>query len=391
AYNIVTFLNGKATFEERKPMTQSQKKWAEAILVDHHFATDTTYYPRPSYAINAAYPNVKKLWQHEEKYDIGAGTAIKDNLVIATSNEGVIYALDEKDGSKKWSFKTRGKIYSTPVVAGNYVVTSCTDSIIYCLNATTGALIWKYQSPKPFVASPVVQNGVVLTGGSDGHFRAITLKDGKLKWDFDEVKDFVMTKPLIYNDKVYFGSWGNEFYALQATTGKLAWKWKDTSNIRMNSPAGCKPVAAHGKVFIVAPDQFMTAFDAATGKVIWRTKMPEVRVRESIGLSNDSSLVYVKTTDGKLYGFSTTAPAMTAEFNVDLKLSNDICAAAIVESNGVVFVPSNSGVISAIDRDTKMLLWKYKVSDSMVNSVMPLANNKVIVSTVDGKISCLAF
>jgi outer membrane protein assembly factor BamB len=112
-----------------------------------------------------------------------------------------------------------------------------------------------------------------------------------------------------------------------------------------------------------APDQFITAFDAVTGKVIWRNKIPEIRVRESIGLSNDSSLIYVKTNDGKLYGFSASAKDMKPEFNSDLNLSNDMCAAAIVESKGVVFVPSNAGVVNAVDSQTKKLLWKFKVSE----------------------------
>ncbi|MCW3115217.1 MAG: calcineurin-like phosphoesterase [Segetibacter sp.] len=391
AYNIVTFSNGKATFEERKALSGAQRKWAEATLIDHHFTTDTTRYPRPSYAMNSAYTNVKKIWQHEEKYDIGSGTAIKDNLVIATSNEGFIYALDEKDGSRKWTFRTKGKVYSTPVVSGNFVVAPCTDSMIYCLDATTGSLLWKFRSSKPFVSSPVVKDAVVFIGSSDGHFRAINLKDGKMKWDFNGVKDFVMTKPLLYNNNVYFGSWGNELYALNISNGELSWKWKDTSNTRMSSPAGCKPVGTDGKVFIVAPDQFITSFDATSGNVIWRATMPDVKVRESMGLSTDSSLVYVKTTDGKLIGISTSATSLEKAFSVDLKLSNDICAAAIVESKGLIFVPSNAGVVSAVDSQTKKLLWQYKVSDSMVNSVMPIGDNKLIVATVDGKIYCLKY
>ncbi|GEO08892.1 metallophosphoesterase [Segetibacter aerophilus] len=176
AYNIVTFENGKVTFEERKPLIRTQKKWAEAILTHHHFATDTTRYPRPYYAMNDMYSNVRKLWQHEEQYDIGSGTALKGNLVIATSNEGFIYALDEKDGGRKLSFKTKGKVYSTPTVAGNFVIAPCTDSTIYCLNATTGNLIWKFKSSRPFVSSPGEKNGVIFIGSSDGHFRAINLK-----------------------------------------------------------------------------------------------------------------------------------------------------------------------------------------------------------------------
>jgi outer membrane protein assembly factor BamB len=328
---------------------------------------------------------VKMLWQYEDKFDIGGGTAVKDSLVITTNTDGLIYALNIKDGQKKWAFKTNGKIYSTPAVFSNYLVVASTDSFVYCLQANNGKLTWKYKTSMPGVASAAIDNGIVYLGASDGHFRAIKLQDGKLLWDFDKVKDFVMTKPLVYNGRVYFGSWGNEFYALDATNGTLAWKWKDTSNNRMFSPAGCRPVATKGKVFIVAPDQFMTAFNAFSGEVVWRQKMPEIKVRESIGLSADSSAVYVKATDGKMYSISTTAANMQSNFSVNLQTGYDMSASPIIEDKGLVFAPSTSGVVTAVDPKSLEVLGKYKTSNSNITSVTPLGSRKIIVSTVDGR------
>src|SRR6185437_13261608 len=121
----------------------------------------------------------------------------------------------------------------------------------------------------------------------DGNFRAIDLKDGKLKWAFNGVNGFVVTTPLFYQDKIYFGSWGTEFYALNALNGSLAWKWNNGSANRMFSPAACFPVATDNKIFIVAPDRYMTVFDAQNGNVIWRKNDPEHKVRESMALSKD--------------------------------------------------------------------------------------------------------
>jgi outer membrane protein assembly factor BamB len=389
AYNVVTFANGKATFEERKHFINNDRKWSEANLYDHHFIDDTTRYSRPSYAINNAYPNVRMLWQHQGKYDIGGGTTAYKDFIISTNTSGLVLALDEKNGQQKWSHQTKGKIYSTPAVSSNHVVVASTDSNLYCLDGASGRLLWKYKTLKPIVSSPAIYNGIVYIGSSEGKFWALNLATGKIKWQYAGVTDFVMTKPLVYNDKVYFGSWGNDFYALTATNGKLAWKWKNTSNNRMFSPAGCRPVATKGKVFIVAPDLFMTSFEASTGNVLWRTKLPSVKVRESMGLSADSSLVYVKTTDGKLNGISTSTNEMQTTLNVSLQIGYDICAAPIIENKGVVYVPSNSGVVSAVDRQSGKLLWKYKTSNCNITSILPSNNNTVVVSTEDGKVTCL--
>ncbi|RYE59478.1 MAG: metallophosphoesterase [Sphingobacteriales bacterium] len=391
AYNVVTISNGRATFEERKPVLKTIGQWAEAKLYQHKFESDSTFYSRPSYSINFSFPNVKELWHLENSYDMGGGIVSYNNFLIATNTGGLVYALNEDNGQRLWSFQTKGKIYSTPAVYSNYVVVASTDSIIYCLNARDGKLIWKCKALKPIVASPTIKNNIVYIGSTDGHFRALNLSDGKVKWDYNGVKDFVMTKPLVYDNKIFFGSWGSEFLALDASSGKLVWKWRDTSNNRMYSPAGCQPVGTKGKVFIIAPDQYMTAFDASTGTIIWRTKLASVRVRESMGISADSSMIYIKTTDGKLQGISTIAAEMQIVFTLNLQLGYDICATPVVEHGEVIYVPSNSGLVSAVDSKTKRLIWKHKVSNANIISLLPLNKQQIVVGTEDGKLTYLNF
>ncbi|GAB3823822.1 PQQ-binding-like beta-propeller repeat protein [Pontibacter rugosus] len=390
-YNIVTIEGGVARFEERKPMEQTQQQWLEVPLQNHHFDKETIQYHRPSYAVNKVYPNVKVVWEYQDDSDIGAGTATGKNVVVVTNTSGEVYALDKKSGKRKWTYKTNGKIYATPAIQGKYVVVASSDNNIYCLAISSGKLLWKVAAERPVLGSPLIQDNKVYIGASDGHFRAISLKDGKLLWDFDQVNNFVVTKPLLYKGKVYFGSWGNEFYALDANTGELSWKWSNGSANRMFSPAACYPVATDGKVFIVAPDRYMTSLDAATGNVVWRKQMKDIRVRESMGLSADSALVYVKTMDGEVYGVSTAADSMQLAWESDLKLPYELAPSAIVEHKGIVYVPSNSGMASAIDRQSGKVLWKHKISNGLMNPIMPLGKKRVVLSTMDGKVTCLEY
>jgi len=390
-YNIVTIQNGTAIFEEKNPVLKTQKKWLETPLYDHHFMNDTTHYFRPSYAVNKEFKNVKKIWEYQDQSDVGAGTAFTNNLVFATNTNGDIYALNINTGKRQWLFHTNGKIYSTPAITDNYVIVGSSDLYLYCLSANSGKLIWKYEAQKPVLATPVVLNKIIYFGGSDGHFRALNLETGKIIWDFDQVMGFVTTKPLIYQQTIYFGCWSNDFYALDLVTGKLIWKWNNGSTNPMFSPAACYPVGAHGRIFIVAPDRYMTTLDAKTGKVIWRKMMSNTRVRESMGLSSDSSLVYVKTMDGQLYGISTTADSMLISWKSSLQLPYELAPSAIIESQGVIYVPTHSGMACAVSRLTGEVLWKHKVSNCLVNMIMPIERNKVVVSTMDGKIVCLKF
>ena len=390
-YNIVTIKNNVVTYRERKPGVETKPAWATVELKDHHFKNEQQQYFRPSYAVNTDFKNVKEKWTYQDKSDIGSGTAYDNGLVFTTNTNGEIVALNKKNGKQAWKFKTNGKIYDIPAVKNNIVVAGSSDDFIYALSAKTGKLIWKMQTGKAVLGHPVIDDNAVYIGASDGHFRSINLTDGKLLWDFDDVKGFVVTRPLIYNNNIYFGCWNNDFYCLDKNNGSIVWKWNNGSSNRMFSPAACFPVATNNRIFIVAPDRYMTALDATTGNVIWRKQDPQLRVRESMGLSADSSVVFVKTMEGNVFGISTTANEMQPAWKSDVSLGYEICPTAIVEKNNIVFVPTQSGVAVALDRKRGNVLWKHKISNGLVTNLLPVNNNQLLVTTMDGKVSLLEF
>ncbi|NML40874.1 PQQ-binding-like beta-propeller repeat protein [Chitinophaga sp. G-6-1-13] len=390
-YNIITVANHQATFEERTPLIGKNRQWTVQPLKSHHARYDAAPFERPSFAMNDSFPRVKALWTFQDNSDIGSGMALVKDLVISTNTAGEVYALHTANGKKQWSFKTRGKVYATPVVTGDNIVVASSDHYIYCIQASNGKQCWRFETGKPVVASAQIANGIAYVGASDGHFRAIDVATGKLVWEFTGVNGFVEDKPLIYQGNVYFGSWGNDFYALDAATGALKWKWNNGASNRMFSPAACYPVGAQGKVFIVAPDRYMTAFDSQTGNVIWRKTLPGVRMRESIGLAADSSQTFIKTMDGNLYGVSATADTMQLLWKSPIEMSYELNPAAAVERDGVIFTPTHSGVVYAVNRKDYTLLWKHKLSNCLVNAVLPIGNRKVLVSTMDGKLACIGY
>ncbi len=390
-FNIVTITGDSAIFQERNPLTGEQRRWTGVKLERKNYSKISESYWRPSYAVNDRYPQVKMKWQYNDNSDIGSGTAATKDLVIGTNTNGNIFALSASNGKKMWQFITGGKIYATPTIEGNFVVAASTDNFIYCVNASKGKLVWKYETSKPVVANAVIRNGTVFIGASDGIFRAIDLATGRLKWQFDEVREFVVTKPLFYNGMVYFGSWGTEFYALDAATGKLAWKWSNGSASRMLSPAAVYPVAVDNRIFIVAPDRFMTALDASTGRVIWRKLDPALRVRESMGIAEDNQYVYAKTMDGFVIGIDPKADSMKVNWRADTQLGYELAPTALQEKDGVVYVPSDDGLVTAVRKADGTILWKHKISNSLVTNLLPLGKKTLVVTTMDGKVSCLQF
>ena len=388
-YNIVTIRQDTMFYAERTPGVETHEVWCKVPLVDHHFETDKTKYPRPDYSINEKYPEVSKIWEVQDVSDIGTGLVSEKDIAVYGNTAGAIVALDKNTGKTTWQFQTAGKVYSTPAISKNKVVCASTDNNIYCIDLKAGEKLWSFATGKSIVASPVIDKNSVYIGSSEGIFRSINLKTGKLNWEFREVKNFVESKPLVYQGKVYFGSWGNTFYALDAKTGKLDWKREKYSN-RMLSPAAVWPVAANGKIFIVAPDQHMTALDAENGKEIWDSK--KYSCRETIGISEDGELVYIKNMhEGNVDAFYTSADEQKLAWECKAELGYEIAPSPITEAGNLVFVPTTEGIVCAVDKTTHEVAWKHKVSNALVNYFLPVENRKVLVSFLDGKIVCLKY
>ncbi len=388
-YNICNVHNDTLRFAERITGVETLPAWHKIPL---RGARDPFFSLKAEPADTGSFPHprqMKLIWRQQERSDIGSGIAARRNLCVTTTTDGRIVARKTMTGTVLWEFRTGGKIFSTPAIKGARVVCPSTDSMIYCLDIHSGKPLWNYKTGKSIVASPAIHKNQVFTGSSEGIFRSLDLKTGKLKWQYDSVANFVETRPLIYRKGVYFGSWGNTFYALDHHSGKLLWKREKYRN-RMFSPAAVWPVASCGKVFIVAPDRRMTALDATTGAEIWDSG--KYSCRESIGISRNKRWVYVKNmTEGNVMAFEAEADSQKIAWECLAGLGYEIAPSPITEERELIFVPTTSGILVAINRNTKNVEWRFPVSEALVNHALPLGKRRLLVTTMDGVVACLKY
>ncbi|MGB8373815.1 MAG: PQQ-binding-like beta-propeller repeat protein, partial [Salegentibacter sp.] len=156
---------------------------------------------------------------------------------------------------------------------------------------------------------------------------------------------------------------------------------------RMFSPAMLIPVAAQGAVFIVAPDRYITALDAETGKELWRSN--EVTVRESLGISNDNKLLYAKTMNDSIVAFRTNREKAELAWSLNLEYGYDHVPSMLIEKDGEVYFGGRNGVIFSVDPKDRKLNWSYKIDNSMVNTVNVLDKHSLTAATMDGKVVLL--
>ena len=237
------------------------------------------------------------------------------------------------------------------------------------------------------VSSPACADDKIMVAGGDGVCRAWNVNSGKLIWQFDSVKNFVVTRPQVKGGVLFFGSWGNEYYALDIETGKSRWVWNNGHSNRMLSPAQVVPVFAHSRIYLVSPDRFMTVLDEKTGAVIWRYNDPDNRVRESIGISEDGNTVYAKTMDGQILAIDATVSERKIKWiSSDEDMGYELAPTPLVEKNGIIYAPTDKGLIYAYRATDGAFLWKYRVSTGLINMILPTDNGELYVSAMDGRL-----
>jgi outer membrane protein assembly factor BamB len=371
---------------ERDPKLGTEVRWCGLPLTRRRARRLRGPWPRPSYAVNDAYPNIRSVWEYDTGFTIAAGPALWDTLVVVSDASGAITCLGLASGQRIWKYETAGPVYSTPAIAEGRVVVGSTDSSIVCLDARTGRPIWRYQAGSPVLGTAAIEGGVAYIGGRI--MRALNLQTGKPKWEFRGLRGFVECRPLVYQGKVIFGAWDGHLYALDAADGRFLWAWQGDSPGLLYSPAACWPVASGRKVFIVAPDRKMTALDAETGAIIWRSGRHQVR--ESIGISEDGRSVYVRLMRDTIMACSTDSAAQQTVWSTVAGFGYDINSAMLVEKDGRLFYATKDGMILALDAKSGAILWKHRVGPGTVHTLQPVDGSSVLCTDFDGAVRRIA-
>jgi eukaryotic-like serine/threonine-protein kinase len=66
--------------------------------------------------------------------------------VFIGSDDGLLYALDARNGKLFWKFQTAERVSSTPAAFGNKVTFISFDGYVCCLNQKSGKEIWKFKT-----------------------------------------------------------------------------------------------------------------------------------------------------------------------------------------------------------------------------------------------------
>ena len=136
--------------------------------------------------------------------------------------------------------------------------------------------------------TPLVHNGIIYLVNTDNILQALDARTGDLVWE-NHLRPprnvpggtGAMRNMAIYQDKVFAATTDAHLFALDARTGKTVWE-TTTGETAKGYGASSGPIVIHGQVIqgengcdrykSEEKDQgcFISAFDPATGKLLWR-------------------------------------------------------------------------------------------------------------------------
>lgn len=226
----------------------------------------------------------KSVWTVRVDGGLVAGVGAGYGLVVVASRRGILTALDEKDGKKKWVYTVTGEINGAPMLDGDQVYARIGDSRIVALDMADGKQRWSYTRSTPPL-SLRTYNGLrrfdrfVFGGFAGGRLAAVSTSSGQLAWEgsvaypkgateLERLAD-VVGEAVPSGRRLCAAAFQGRVTCFDVSKGEAVWG-RDIS-----SPVG---IDADGRrVFVTDERGAVYALDADTGATIW--KQDELKLR----------------------------------------------------------------------------------------------------------------
>lgn len=94
--------------------------------------------------------------------------SVAEGLLVATSRNRRVFALDITTGKVRWEQTLRKRSDASPVIAGDKVVLAAADGRILLLGLKTGEELWMFEVKGSFLGAPAVAHGKVVVASDRG-------------------------------------------------------------------------------------------------------------------------------------------------------------------------------------------------------------------------------
>ncbi len=258
---------------------------------------------------------VSRILPHPQVYDYdyqAPRPTLADGVIYVGAGDGGCHAVKAADGSRVWRIAAKGKVRTDAAVNGNQVVFTTDAGLVIALEAATGRELWKKEYPAPVTSSPVFIGDKLIVGGRDSVLRAVNPANGESLWRLGFWGSWVESTPVPQgDDRFLLGSSDLRRVGLySANEARILWRTD------VFGWAWGRPLPAGGRVYVgtggAKPYEIrhvaaLAAFDAVTGRILWRWPLDEPAGEYVWGFAaspaRGGDTVVIGAINGTLYGF----------------------------------------------------------------------------------------
>lgn len=212
----------------------------------------------------------------------GGGLAYDSGKIYVTTGFGEVLALSPSGGEILWRTNVEGPVRAAPTVTNGRVFVVTRQDIAFGLDANSGTVLWRLSGATGITgllggASPASDGVVTILPFTSGEIAAVLGISGRRIWSQaisggrrglarTEIGD-ITSDPVIVGDAVLVANQSGRLVSLDRRTGGRNWTANEGSYNAVWS--------AGGSIFMISDEAELLRLDAATGRRVWSTRLPQ--------------------------------------------------------------------------------------------------------------------
>ena len=280
-----------------------------------------------------------------------------------------VSSMDLETGEAQWFFAVDGDVNG--VAYANCRVFATSDAgLVVALDARTGKVLWRFEAPAKIYTNPLPVGDLVIVGDAKGSVWAVDARDGEARWS-NRLSGPIRGGAAFDGARIFVTSQAMETAALDPATGDFVWVR------RLETPGGkeiyAAPTVVKGLLVVgyardtTYPVPAFVAYDAKTGADVWTASDPENlqqswgNVRSSPAVV-DGRLVYGEPYSNRIVSIDAATGAVTSSTAAGPCMFPHWPSAAVAAD--VYYVPRHSGGLYAFDNASGRLNWALYLGDA---------------------------